>query len=135
MSTTRDLSPRHDISPVPDPAWVAPTKEAMRRLSLLRDNWDTYGDPRIDPAILHAASSMLQDLMRSETPAPSVVPTSRGGVQLEWHVKGIDLEVEFFTPVSLHTLFEDHRTDIQWEAELIYDFSRLSEAIVLLSRL
>jgi hypothetical protein len=106
----------------------------MRKLSLLRDNWDTYGAPRIDPAMINGALTLLQQVMRSDTPAPSVVPTSRGGVQLEWHTNGIDMELEFLTPTHSHLMFEDQRSGTAWEADLISDFTQFAQTIALLSR-
>jgi hypothetical protein len=134
MSTTKKRPLSYGNPSLPDPAWVAPTEDAMRKLSLLRENWDTYGAPRIDPAMINAALTLLQQVMRSDTPAPSVVPTSRGGVQLEWHTKGIDMELEFLTPAHSHLMFDDQRTSTAWEAEITSDLSQFAQAIALLSR-
>jgi hypothetical protein len=134
MSITKKLPQGYTDPSAAQPAWVAPTTEALRKLSLLGDNWDTYGAPRIDSMTLGSALGLLRVLMQNDTPAPSVVPTSRGGVQLEWHVKGIDLEVEFLTPTDLHVIFEDQRTGTEWEADMPSDISRLAEVIALLLR-
>ncbi|MBM4018910.1 MAG: hypothetical protein FJ288_11375 [Planctomycetes bacterium] len=40
------------------------------------------------------ALNALMMVMESRSPAPTVVPTVEGGVQLEWHQNDIDLEVE-----------------------------------------
>src|ERR1700693_3892268 len=127
MSVTKKLPQAHTDPLVVDPEWVAPTKEALRRLSLLSDNWDTYGAPRIDPMMLGSALGLLSNVMHSDTPAPSVIPTSRGGVQLEWHAKGIDLEVEFLTPTHLRVVFEDQRTGAEWEADMISEINELTQ--------
>ncbi|NUN51598.1 MAG: hypothetical protein HUU06_02270 [Planctomycetaceae bacterium] len=62
----------------------------------LEANWDSYASPRIDRGATSAALVALLSLasISPEAPAPFVVPTSRGGVQLEWHEQGVDLEIE-----------------------------------------
>jgi hypothetical protein len=49
--------------------------------------WDGYGAPPLDPEMVEAARRFLSCV--------SVVPCVSGGVQLEWHMLGADLEIEF----------------------------------------
>lgn len=42
---------------------------------------------------LVGAITVLRDAMTADTIPPAVVPTADGGLQLEWHTKGVDLEV------------------------------------------
>jgi len=35
----------------------------------------------------------VAEFLGPTTPPPIIVPTVRGGIQLEWHTKGIDIEV------------------------------------------
>jgi hypothetical protein len=116
------------------PRWIVPTVQTLGELLSLPPNWDSYGAPRVDPSYVEAALRLALDVMRDDTPVPSVVPTSRGGVQLEWHTRGIDLEVEFVTPSQWHGLYEDQRTGAAWEADLTRDLKRLTDAIAALSR-
>ena len=39
--------------------------------------------------------NLINGLLGPTSPAPRVVPLSSGGLQLEWHRQGIDLEVVF----------------------------------------
>ncbi len=64
---------------------------------------------------------------------PFVVPTSGGGIQFEWHTRGIDLEVEVVQPGRIVALFADSRTGEEWEEET-KDFSLLREALQKISR-
>ncbi|MBI2930470.1 MAG: hypothetical protein HYY16_02365 [Planctomycetes bacterium] len=57
-------------------------------------NWDTYGSRVIDPRVVYHALMLLAQTMGTRTPPPQVVPTSRGHIQLEWHRRGIDLQIE-----------------------------------------
>lgn len=61
--------------------------DAFDHLLQLPENWDSYGAPRLDPAVVERARLFLSRV--------SVVPCSDGAVQLEWHTHGVDLAIEF----------------------------------------
>jgi hypothetical protein len=119
----------------PPLAWYAPTLAAASTLLQLPDNWDQHGAMRVKPAIVQAAMTLLNGIMLDDTPAPSVVPTVRGGIQLEWHTRGIDLEIEFLSPNHVQGLFEDQRESVSWEEDLASNIAPLHDAIARLSRL
>lgn len=116
------------------PAWVEPTLQSLGRLLQLESNWDTYGAPRLQPDCVAAALELIFSALPDEAPVPSVVPTSRGGLQIEWHTRGVDLEVEFLSSTRVHGLFEDSRTGSSWEKDLSFDLGPLVEAISTLSQ-
>jgi hypothetical protein len=64
-------------------------------LLTLPPNWDSYGAGTIDPSVVQAAMDRMNAVLRPNSPAPRVVPLSSGGLQLEWHRQGIDLEIVF----------------------------------------
>ncbi len=76
-------------------------------LGFLQPNWDSYDAKSIAPEAAASAMGALTDLLTEGDPLPSVVPTSRGGILLEWHEGGIDLEVDVQSPSSIHVSFED----------------------------
>jgi hypothetical protein len=120
-------------SPI-QPAWYEPTLQAAMNLAQLTENWDRHGAPCVDRAVVPAAMELLTKVMRNDTPAPSVVPTTKGGLQLEWHTRGIDLEVEFLSPVRVCGFFQSHQDGKSWEADLTYNLTQLTAAIAHLSR-
>lgn len=120
--------------PVPPPPWVDPALKALGQVLALRSNWDSYGAGPIDPHTVAAAVELCLAVMRGDSPAPSIVPTSRGSIQLEWHVRGVDLEVEIASPGSIDGYFEDHRAASSWEADLTFDLKPLVDALATLSR-
>lgn len=75
------------------PQWLAPCVESFTSLMALPTNWDTYGARVIDPRAVYHALVLLTQTMGPTSPAPQVVPTSQGHVQLEWHRRGIDFQV------------------------------------------
>ena len=115
-------------------AWCKPTVWALAELLHLEQDWDTYGGSRIDPRCVVAALEMAFGTFDDDTPIPSVVPTSRGGVQFEWHTGGADLEVEFLSATRVWGLFEDRVTGICWEKDLTSNLGPLVEAISVLTR-
>jgi len=76
------------------PGWLLPTLSGLQALVALPHDWDSYGAPPIDFSYVIKAIQVLVEVMEHDTPAPSVVPTSRGGIQFEWHMLGLDVEVE-----------------------------------------
>lgn len=58
----------------------------------LESGWDSYGAPPISPIATQQAHVFL---VTSKSPRrPSIVPTAKGGVQLEWHDGDVDVEIE-----------------------------------------
>jgi hypothetical protein len=116
------------------PDWVAPTLKTLGQLLTLPQDWNSYGSRAVDPACAWAAWQLLLLVMGEDSPVPSLVPTSRGGVQIEWHAKGIDLEIEVVTPQQFHVSFEDADTAEAWEKEMTDAARELPPWIARLSR-
>jgi hypothetical protein len=116
------------------PQWLPPTAQALGRLLDLRPDWDSYGASPIDPDIVVGAVYLLDSIMCRDSPGPSVVPTNSGGVQIEWHTKGIDLEIELLSPQRFHVSFHDSVRSTEWERELVSDLTPLVSSIDQLSR-
>ena len=132
---TRDGQRLAEVTLAGDPpAWLRPTLEAMAELLELPENWNSYGARPIDPAALAWALELLGSTMNPETPAPTLVPTSGGGVELEWHTRGIDLEVHAVPPRGIYFYCEDHVTGSEDEQELEGDLSPLVNALAELAR-
>jgi hypothetical protein len=79
----------------PLPAWFDPLMQGFVDLLTLPPNWDSYGAGTIDPSLVQAAMDCMNAVLGPDSPAPRVVPLSSGGLQLEWHRQGTDLEIVF----------------------------------------
>lgn len=112
--------------------WQYSVRRNIAELLDLSDNWDSYGAVAIRPEYAASALRLLQSIMDSETAAPSVVPTNLGGIQIEWHASGIDLEIEVESTSRISVWYEDNRIGVSWEDELSSDLSKLAEAIATL---
>jgi hypothetical protein len=81
-----------------DNRWEIDIFHRLRELSVLEENWDSYGARPLRAEAAIFAMLVLGNAMRPTTPCPQLVPLPDGGVQLEWHEKGIDLELSISAP-------------------------------------
>jgi hypothetical protein len=81
----------------------------MIELLELPPGWNSYNARPISKQNVNFALSLLGRIMLPNTPSPDVVPTVRGGVQLEWHIHGIDMEISVLSPDDVRFLAEDFR--------------------------
>jgi hypothetical protein len=116
------------------PAWLEPTIRVMAELLRLPENWSSYPARPVEPEAVAWALDLLSRAMQPHTPAPSVIPTSRGDVELEWHTRGIDLEVHAASPGQVYVYYEDHVRGKEEELELGADLSPLVDILAELSR-
>lgn len=84
--------------------WIIPILKEISALGDLAANWNSYGGQPIRPEAAEAALDVLLSLLLPTDSLPAIVPTGGGGIMLEWHEKGIDLEIE------IRSLFEIHLT-------------------------
>jgi len=66
----------------------------INELLELDSNWDSYGAARVNPIVAEQAVFLISALLDTGVPEPTIVPTVKGGLQLEWHTGGVDLEIE-----------------------------------------
>lgn len=116
------------------PKWLRQTNNLLYRIIGLDNNWDSYGAKRISSKVAEAVSDLLCDIMQKTTPAPQIVPSATGSIQLEWHLKGIDLEIEVKSFSKFHVFFEDAQNEeLPWEGSIDVDLSKLVHYINLLT--
>lgn len=74
-------------------SWIHHTTETVAAMFYeAHHGYWPYGDPpKYD--LYFSALLLLSLIATDDTPRPDVCPMSHGGVQLEWHVNGFDLEL------------------------------------------
>lgn len=77
----------------PAASWVRDAIAEIEQLTALSADWDTYGASPITASAATKAVRFLVDNAYAELARPSIVPMSDGGIQLEWHRGGVDLEI------------------------------------------
>jgi hypothetical protein len=108
--------------------------ERVCELGNLPENWDSYEARPVDPRCAMAAIQLIMSVFGPAVPTPAVVPTSRGGVQFEWHREGVDLEIEIESPGRFHVVFEDVREDVETEETLTTDLQPLVRLLERISK-
>ena len=115
--------------------WLGSVRATLDRLGSLGDGWDSYRGSPINPRAAEAVLSVLTGVADWDTPEPSVVPTSIGGVQVEWHRNGLDLELEVMPSGDAFGLFFcDAGTGHEEERELVADLGPFAEALQVLTQ-
>lgn len=66
----------------------------LDQLRRLPENWDSYGGVPPSRRALREAESFARSFDRPFLPVAQIVPSNDGGVQLEWHCGGWDVEIE-----------------------------------------
>jgi hypothetical protein len=96
----------------------ARTIHTLIELLELPGGWNSYSAKPIRKENVTFAVDLLARLMHEGTPAPTVVPKVRGGVQLEWHTKGVNLEIAIESPDDVTFFAEDIESNEAPEQEL-----------------
>ena len=126
---------RLDLEKKALPAWLDERSQTILGFPELPPNWNTYGARPVDRAVALAAARLLQDVVSPDSPCAEVIPTTTGGVQIEWHVHGIDLEVRITCPDYYAVSFELLGSGESWERAFDYkDRDRLRAAIARLTQ-
>ena len=107
----------------PRPAWLPYAVAKLEELAALKSNWNSYGALPVRRSCLVATVELLADVMFDHSPNPAIVPTTMGSVQLEWHRKGIDLEIEVLGPGRFHVVAVDSEKGTEWESEVGSDLT------------
>ncbi len=98
--------------------WINEFITSIEKLINLPANWDSYGANRTSIPIIKYAFSLLSAILDNNSPIPSIVPTNTGGIQLEWHTKKGDLEIQILRPGEFSVYFENMFEGITWEEEI-----------------
>ena len=76
-------------------AWFADALRQIRTLTTLPRDWDTYGAEPINALVVADVVNFLVKVAVPGIAQPSIVPLADGGLQIEWHRGGLDVEVTF----------------------------------------
>jgi hypothetical protein len=112
----------------------AEIKPLLENFLQFRDGWDSYNARPLRADTASFALTVLNSIMELQTPLPHVAPSAAGGVHIEWHEKGVDLELDISAPYACYVWFCDHRAEVAGEdVHLTNDFSALRTPITLLT--
>lgn len=117
------VAPSTDIA---GPAWKDKCESQLAEIRSLEVGWDGFNAAPIREDAIEFALEVLASIMLRNTPAPHFTPMSHSGLMLEWHTKGIDLEIEIEKPGSMWVSFEDSRNgEDDYEGPVTSNLGRL----------
>jgi len=85
-------------------SWLSASLKKIGELRELRAGWDSYNAQPIQERAIQEGSDLLMYLARLDLPEPRIVPTSAGGIQLEFQKDERELELEILPDGSIEFL-------------------------------
>lgn len=85
--------------------WLERATEKILSLSKLEHGWDSYQGVPLDKSLADYATHVLRTTITASTPEGSVHPLSGGGLQIEWHIGGQDLEITIYRPYEIEVSY------------------------------
>jgi len=110
------------------PEWAPKTGAALRELLRLPPGWNHRNARPVAVKALRGVIAALNSSMRHDSPAPDVIPLATGGLQLEWHLHQMDIELSVGHGGERSVYVRDRQTGEEWEGDIGVDL-RLADAI------
>ena len=89
------------------PKWLTRAKQRIQQEAQIGVDWDSYGSVPVDQRI----PSMVEDLVEWFTvagmPPPDVFATNEGGMQIEWHIRQVNVEIHISPTEPTQIFFHD----------------------------
>ena len=99
----------------------------------LKENWDSYRAAKINPYIAADALEFLAKNKSISFSIPHAVALPNGCVQLEWHINGVDLEIEFLGENQISVFCENMNTGDILEDEISFEDSKIPKLLKLVT--
>jgi hypothetical protein len=109
----RRMRVRHELAASP---WFKSVVRDLASAVALPPAWDSYSAAPLQLDLAVDAVVFLSQFLPPDAPAPRVVPLSDGGVQLEWHRSGLDVEITFPASDVPELYLHDHEGGAEHEA-------------------
>jgi hypothetical protein len=116
------------------PNWLGVIATRLSELEQLADGWDGHGAIAPTGDVLVASFREFGSVIPSQAPEPSIFPTTVGGVQFEWTVGDVHLELEYLPDGVVDGWAEDSQTQESWHGPMSEIESAVSQWLARLSR-
>ena len=121
------------VEVLPRMRWLPPVLTRLEELRCLSAGWDSPNSLPIREDAVQSTLKFLWQVMQPVTPPPSIVPLGSGGLQIEWHRAGWNVEIEFdedaCTPIYVHELATNEEQEGP-DAEALFNQLQLSYRLV-----
>ena len=111
LTENPDVGGNHTLTAQPETrlAWFQAVMQNLDRLPWGVDAWSSEGaEPLVDGAVARLLF-LLQDFLPTDGPAPVISPTWDGGVQADWELGDLYLELEVVPDGATRICFVDGR--------------------------
>jgi hypothetical protein len=108
--------------------------ESMSKYARLQYGWNSYGGQPLSRKAVTRSFGLLPIILDDQAPEPTVVPTNDGGLQFEWHRRGIDFELTVPPTGPLSYYFADAGTGEEYEGVAVPDRSTIRNVLSRLSQ-
>lgn len=98
--------------------WLEACVSAVNEFINLPQDWDSHGGVATTLEAAGGALRTLVAIMSRPNPMPELTPVPNGGLALEWHGSGVDLEIEFGAYNDASVYYRDESRDIEWDRSL-----------------
>jgi len=109
--------------------FLTTTRGQLLELLQLPRGWDGYGGVPVMERVAEYAIRVLSQVLERGAPHPTLVPTSDGGLNLEWHAPDADLVIAIEPNEPVLAFFDDRTSGTTWERELSSAVAGLDSAI------
>lgn len=111
----------------PMSSWAVDVEDRLNDLAGLPRGWDGYVSRPVSFTCAQFTANLLEQIFVEGVPAPALVPNGDGGVQIEWHRNGYDVEVLILGAYDVFGVRRNINSGEVEELELQTDFSVLRD--------
>lgn len=103
--------------------------KSINEMLSLQPGWDSYGGLPTTEMAARKAIKIISAILSKASCPPAVVPVGDGGVQLEWHNSGWDVEIEVHPNGAVSTFIDNGNFSNTWTNHYLPQDRRFLEAI------
>ena len=90
----------------------------LQHLTELENDWDGYGAPSVQSSTVVHVMQFLCGVVSPGIPTPVVVVTGRGRIQLEWHLRDVELDVEIDRDGTYEATYLGSGSEAEWNGRI-----------------
>lgn len=111
------------------PTWLPQVIDSANEILRLEDGWAGPGSVAPTAQVVLRALEALNELAVRSLLRPQLLPTVDGGVQFEWHVRGLDVELSFL-PWGESDVYIYHQESGEEQAGDLSEHSQIVRMVV-----
>jgi hypothetical protein len=102
-----------------EPAWALDLSVRAERIKALRKGWDGIKSVPVSPAIVEFAQNLVKEALitAGTASAPYLSPGGDGSLQVEWHTKTGEIELDISAGGNASVWIRSRNSDEEFEAE------------------